>query len=138
MMTVNQLQMQNLAPRGIKGTCVPTSLCFITGASYYDVEEILMREQPRNYRPDIKGNGGVNTFGLLGKGRTLFGHRFTLVRQHNRRAETIADFRYENPTGTFLVCIHGHAFVIKDGVGFDLIETYWKNWLVAAWKVEKV
>jgi len=135
-MLLTQLQMHNVAPRGVKACCVPTSLCFLTGADYQDVEYILTREQPKNYRPDLKTNGGVFTEKLLGQCRKLFGHLFTSVGA--QRGDTVYSFKTRYPTGTYLLQIRRHVFVLKDGIYYDLCATNHHDKLYGAWKVEKV
>ena len=132
-MTINQLAMHNVAPRGIAGSCVPTSIVFATGVSYYDVEEVLFHEQPRNWKPDLRGNSGVETHKLFGHTRKIFGHTFTKVTHWYSVYETSQ--RLLN--GTYLVRIHRHVFVIKDGQVFDLNETRWTEKVLDVWKVEK-
>ena len=137
MMTVNQLKMQNLAPRGIRATCVPTSICFVTGVCYQDVEYLLMKEQPNTYRPDIQGNRGVRTEKFLGRKRVVFGHKFECVISFPDTI-TLAGFLRRHTLGTYLVCKRGHAFVVKDGEVFDLGNYDYSDTLFFAWKVEKV
>lgn len=127
--------MHNLAPRGIRATCVPTSICFATGSSYYDVEEVLVREQPNVYRPDIQGNRGVITEKFLGNERKLFGHKFTRVSTQVMR---LYDFCRKFANGTYLVRRKGHMFVVKDGEVFDLLNHDWMTPILDAWKVEKI
>ena len=136
-MTVTQLLMHNLAPRGITATCVPTTICFCTGASYYDVEEVLVREQPKNYRPDLRGNKGVHTDQLLRESRVLFGHKFTRA-SFSPRGFTVDGFIRTHPRGLFLLRIHKHVFAVKDGVVYDLCNTNMREQVFAAWQVEKL
>jgi hypothetical protein len=134
-MTLNQLRMHNIAPRGIRGTCAPTSICFATGASYYDVEEVLLREQPGNYRPDIAGNRGVDSIKLFGAERKLFGHKFT---RDLFPAMTIRYFVSRWKTGTYLLVIPRHMLVIQNGEIFDLNNTNLNSIVLAKWMVEKI
>jgi hypothetical protein len=134
-MTINQLKIQNLAPRGIRGTCVPTSICFVTGVSYQDVEYLLVREQPKLYRPEIRGNRGVDTGALLGRQRTMFGHRFILVPIEGC---TLMYILSKFSVGTYLVHVNGHVLVVKDGEVYDLVNTNMATKVVNVWKVEKV
>jgi hypothetical protein len=136
-MTLTQLAMHNIAPRGINATCVPTSLCFVTGRSYQDVEHILVTEQPKSYRPDIKGNRGVDTCGLLGKVRNLLGHRFVHVAGFGNY--TVGWLSTHSPynSGTYIVQIDRHVLVIKDGVIYDLQPTNLSSKVLNFWKVEK-
>jgi len=134
MITIQQLQMHNVAPRGVTGSCVPTALCFLTGAHYQDVEYVLTKEQPETYRPDIKGNGGVLTHALLKKSRKLFGHLFTSVSGTKITVGTLTKYY---PTGTYLVTRPRHAFVLKDGVIYDGVPIKHKETVTGLWKVEK-
>ena len=136
-MTINRLQMINLAPRGIRGTCVPTSLRFVTGADYIDIEEVLVREQPKNYRPDIKGNRGVDSWKLLGRQRTLFGHRFTKL-MPTIPAVRLGQVPSRFGHATYLVTVPSHMLVVKDGQIFDLADTKLSAPVHEMWKVEKV
>jgi hypothetical protein len=133
-MTLNQLKMFNLSPRGIRGTCVPTSLAFLTGACYQDIEHILVREQPKIYRPEISGNGGVFTQTLLGPSRKLFGHLFTKIYAH---PSTLYRFQMHYKTGSYLLCVHKHALVLKEGEFFDLKPTRVNEAIQCAWEVTK-
>lgn len=135
MMTLNQLKMHNVAPRGVRGSCVPTSLCFVTGAPYQDIEYVLVQEQPKNYRPDVQSNGGVYTIKLLGNERKMFGHKFTKVSTEFLR---LYDFVRRYSKGTFLVTKKHHAFVVKDGEVFDLNQHDFMDTIIVAWKVEKI
>jgi hypothetical protein len=129
--------MHNLAPRGIRGTCVPTSIRFVTGADYIDIEDVLVREQPGNYKPDIKGNLGVDSRKLLGESRVLFGFKFTKVclswpNMSIQKAAMIYS------TGTYLVIVPKHMLVIKDGAVYDLADTNTTRVpILGMWKVEK-
>lgn len=133
-MTLNQLKMHNIAPRGIAATCVPTSICFATGASYYDVEEILLREQPGVYRPDHKTNQGVFVNRLLGSARLMLGHKF--IRYPFPRVH-LRSFLNMIGMGTYLVNIPRHMFVVKDCEVFDLNNVNLNSLCLEVWKVEK-
>ena len=133
MMTINQLKMHNIAPRGIAATCVPTSICFATGVSYYDVEEVLVREQPKCYRPDHVTNSGVNTLKLFGASRKIWGHHF--VNLFINRDISVFSFTRKYLHGTFLVTRRGHMFVVKDGEVFDLNTIQFSATVVEAWEV---
>lgn len=134
MITVDQLALLNLVPRGKSGCCVLAALRFTTGADYFDIEELVQREQP-HFRPDLKTSGGVFTDKLLGQQRCLFGHRFIKVVEGRVPLNV---FRGHFPTGTFLVRRKRHAFVIKDGKVFDWFDNTDRCDILAAWKVEKV
>lgn len=136
-MNLNQLAMVNIAPRGIRGTCVPTSLCFVTGSSYYDVEEVLTREQPRTYRPDIKGNRGVDSLKLLGQSRNLFGFKFTKINFAGRIGHRLYSLRDSLTVGTYVVTVPHHMLVLKDGQIYDLSNTSLNAVILNVWKVEK-
>jgi hypothetical protein len=133
-MNLNQLKMHNLAPRGIRATCVPTSLCFVTGVSYQDIEYLLVREQPKTYRPEIAGNKGVNTQMLLGNQRVMFGHRFTAV----SGSGSLLSFIGKYSVGTYLVCVPRHMLVVQNGQMFDLANTQYSSTITNVWKVEKI
>ena len=69
MITVNQLKMINIAPRGrITGDCVIRALAFIcqAKAAFDAIESFVMNEQP-HFRPDWKDSGGVYTDKLLAR-----------------------------------------------------------------------
>ena len=133
-MTLNQLAIHNVAPRGVAGSCVPTSLAFTTGSCYQDIEYVLISEQPELYRPDIKGNNGVDTVRLLGTSRILFGHRFTMVGSRGLR---LMDLKESFPTGTYLVRVQSHLLVLKEGEIYDLANKKPKTEVLTMWKVEK-
>lgn len=133
-MNLNQLTMLNIAPRGIAATCVPTSICFATGSCYHDVEEVLVREQPKNYRPDIKGNRGVDSEKLLGKSRTIFGHKFTKM---DAKIPYLGQLPSRLDSGTYLVTVPGHMLVVKNNQIFDLSRTAVNATVRGVWKVEK-
>ena len=93
MITVDQLTLINLVPRSHHGCCVLAAICFTTGTNYFDVEEVVQREQPA-FRPEVKGKGGVNTDKLLGSKRRLFGHLHASQRSRHvaRRLPSAASY----------------------------------------------
>jgi hypothetical protein len=130
-MTINQLRVQNLAPRGVRGCCVPTSICFVTGVTYQDVDYVL-KKQITNYREGY----GVYTEKFLGEQKILFGYRFTKL---DWCSVNVWRFRtHVGNQGTYLVCIKRHMFVVKDGDFFDLCTTNDFAQVLNAWKVEKI
>jgi hypothetical protein len=124
LLTVNQLAMINLSPRaGRYGDCVVKALTFITGKIYGDIEETVMREQPR-FRPDKKTGQGCNVLALLRSSRRFFGFNFA-SKTHFPIKMTLNEFVFNHKQGTYLMCIPGHAFVVRDGEVFDACETKW-------------
>ena len=133
MITVDQLTLINLVPRSHHGCCVLAAICFTTGTNYFDVEEVVQREQPA-FRPEVKGKGGVNTDKLLGKCRRLFGHTFTSL---NEPVMELSSFLRRHPTGTFIVRRKRHAFVVKNGKVYDWLNNADRYDVLQAWQVEK-
>ena len=133
MITVDQLTLINLVPRSHHGCCVLAAICFTTGTNYFDVEEVVQREQPR-FRPEVKGQGGVQTDKLFGKSRRLFGHTFTKL---NEPVMELRAFLRRHPTGTFVVRRKRHAFVVKDGKVYDWRDDAGRYDVLDAWSVEK-
>jgi hypothetical protein len=133
MITVDQLTLLNLVPRGKSGTCVLAAICFVTGTNYFDVEELIQREQP-TFRPDLKAGRGVYANKLFGHSRHLFGHTFTKLTDP---VLTLDDFLRRHPTGTYLVCRKRHAFVIKDGKVFDWFSNTDRYDILFGWEVKK-
>lgn len=133
MITVDQLTLINLVPRSHHGCCVLAAICFTTGTNYFDVEEVVQREQP-SFRPEIKAGGGVNAAKLLGHGRRLFGHTFTLL-EHPRMS--LDAFLRNHSIGTYVCCRRGHMFVIKDGKVYDWLNNTSRFDVLLSWKVEK-
>ncbi len=128
--------MINLAPRaGRYGDCVVKAITFITGANYGDVEERVMGEQPK-FRPDLKSGQGCRIIALLKMERRLFG--FNFLSKTFRSTFTLNEFVFNHKKGTYLVCIPGHALVVKDGEIFDACQSKWNarvTWVYEATKV---
>ena len=133
MITVDQLTLINLVPRSHHGCCVLAAICFTTGTNYFDVEEVVQREQP-NFRPEVKGQGGVRTDKLFGSSRRLFGHPFTKLNEPVMSLDVILR---RHPTGTFVVRRKRHAFVVKDGKVYDWLNNADRYDVLDAWQVEK-
>ncbi len=133
MITVDQLTLINLVPRSHYGCCVLAAICFTTGTNYFDVEEVVQREQP-SFRPEVKGKGGVNTDKLFGRVRRLFGHTFTHL---NEPVMSLDDFLQRHPTGTFIVRRRRHAFVVRNGKVYDWLNNADRYDVLDAWVVEK-
>lgn len=136
MMTLAQLKISKVVPRGKHGSCVPAAISFATGANFHDVEALINREQP-SFRPDFKTGGGVRTDKLLGKSRRLFDHTFTEI-DIGQRDCLLQKFCLNQPKGTFLVRREGHAYVVRDGKVFDWFDNTHKHFVLQAWRVEKI
>ena len=138
MITVNQLKMINIAPRGrITGDCVIRALAFIcqAKAAFDAIESFVMNEQP-HFRPDRKDSGGVYTDKLLKDSRKLFGHTFSRV-SLAYQGQSLQAFTKYYGVGTYLVCNNNHAFVVKDGEIFDANPIKWHQPVRGAWKAEE-
>jgi hypothetical protein len=133
MISLNQHKLLQVLPRGKFGACVPLAIAFLTGRNYYDVEEVIEREQPK-YRPDIKSNAGVNTMKFLGDERVLCGHRFVRLPQFDVPSR-LADFLVRHPTGSFLIRRNRHVYSVKDGQVFDVQTDSFYQTILEAWKV---
>ena len=133
MITVDQLTLINLVPRSHHGCCVLAAICFTTGTNYFDVEEVVQREQP-NFRPEVKGKGGVNTDKLFGSKRRLFGYTFIRL---NEPVMELSSFLRRHTAGTFVVRRKRHAFVVKDGKVYDWRNDADRYDVLDAWQVEK-
>jgi hypothetical protein len=133
-MNLRQLQMHNLAPRGIRATCVPTSLCFVTGESYQDIDHLIESSQARYHR-----GKGVVTDTFLGDGKTIFGYKFSRIykARYKNEAKRLVEIRHLYPTGTFIVNIPHHMMVLKDGEFYDLCTTNLQDYATDVWLVEK-
>jgi hypothetical protein len=136
MMTLNQLAMLKVVPRGRFGACVPTAVAFITGANYFDVEDFIRREQP-DHRPDIKSGKGVYTDKLFGKLRVLFGHQFLKMPDVEVVGSLHIFVKYHND-GDYLVCNRNHAYVVRNGQVFDGRNDTFNYPIRDVWKVRKV
>lgn len=127
--------MINLAPRaGRYGDCVVKALTFITGAPYSDIEEMVMREQPK-FRPDKRTGQGCSIIALLKLSRRFFGYNFQSKTCPSTL--TLNEFVFNHKQGTYLMCIPGHAFAVRDGEVFDACNTKWNarvTWVYEATK----
>lgn len=132
-MTLNQHAMLQVVPRGKFGACVPTAIAFVTGRNYYDVEEVVEREQPK-FRPDTKSNKGVYTAQFLGNERVLCGHRFVRLPSFEV-PKRLADFVAGHPKGSYLVRRHRHVYIVKDGQVFDGQSDSFRHEVLEVWKV---
>ena len=134
MMNLRTLQMINLAPRGVKGCCVPTSLCFITGSAYQDVDHLIQTEQYRYRR-----GKGVYTDDFIGDVKNIFGFIFNRI--YKARTKTEAKRLYQirdlYPKGTYAICIPRHMLVLKDGEFYDLRNTNINDFATDVWEVKK-
>lgn len=133
MLTVNALTMINIRPRDRQGDCVPIALTFITGAAYTDIEDIILDEQS-GYKPHNRSKG-VYTTDFLKESRVLFGTKFTKL---NEKELSLGAFIQKYNKGTYLVCKHRHAFVVKDGQRFDACDSALNVPIIRAWHAEKI
>ena len=123
MITVDQLTLINLVPRSHHGCCVLAAICFTTGTNYFDVEEVVQREQPA-FRPEVKGKGGVNTDKLLGKSRRLFGYTFTSL---DEPIMELSSFLRRHPTGTFIVRLLESGIIRPEDLARKYASELWAN-----------
>ena len=135
-MTLNQLAMLKVVPREKHGSCVPTAIAFVTNTNYFDVEELIEREQ-KNFRSEVKNNPGVRTSSFLGNERKLFGHQFTRL-PSTMVPERLGNFIGRYSVGTFLVRRHRHVYVVKDGEVFDGRDDSFRHPVLEAWAVRKI
>lgn len=131
-MTLNQLKMANLAPRGVRGCCVPTALCFVTGECYQDIDSFLKT----SWAPYKRGKG-VNVNTVFGNACQIFGYKIVKQTQIKEGYERLWSLREKLPTGTYLVSNRGHMFVMKDGEFFDYNKTNINDIVYGVWEVVK-
>jgi hypothetical protein len=132
LVTINQLKMINLAPRGIRATCVPTSLCFVTESCYQDVDHLIQTEQARYRRGD-----GVVTTSFLGEEKNVFGYKFTKLTDITPGTRRLYSIQKELGQGTYVITIPRHMLVLKDGQFFDLCTTNPNSIVHHVWHVAK-
>ncbi len=132
--TVNQLAMINLAPRGVKACCVPTTLKFLTGECYQDIVSVLGFHLAK-----FREGEGVQSTQFFGTSKVVFGHRFTevynVLRDHRI---SVSQARCKFSEGSYYVRVPRHAFALREGQIFDLSNTGIMTPVLNVWKVEKI
>ena len=64
----------------------------------------------------------------------LLDYRYTRVRTY--KGETVGEFSERNPYGTYLITMHGHITVLKNGTIYDTFDCRNKK-LWNVWRVKK-
>lgn len=134
-----------------KNDCVVTTFASAFEIDYDSAHEIVKTEFKREFR---KGTClfYIRMDDLASKNRKINGKKITPIRyEHNTmlyyvtvkgkrtlRHTTTSYFIKNNPVGTFIVLVRGHAFTVKDGVIIGNLSDAkrMKKHICGAWKVE--